>query len=95
MLLNRMPKEENFVNVIDKSTLSNRSNKIKKKCMYTYGTKILREKIKETNVSSSNKFQVSNTMPLCQILSLRYCATFCKMALKKVNTLSKKSPNSL
>ena len=38
--------------------------------MYNFDTKMLREKIKETNVSLSSKWQVSNIMPLCHIVIL-------------------------
>ena len=56
--------------------------------MYNYDIKILREKIKETNVSSSNKWQVSNTMPLVHILSLSAHAPLWKMARKKSKKFS-------
>ena len=46
--------------------------------MYNHDTNMLREKIKETNVSSSKIWQVSNTMPLCKVLSLSACARLCK-----------------
>ena len=51
---------------------------------------MLREKIKETNVSSSKIWQVSNTMPLCKVLSLSACARLCKMARKKVDNFPTK-----
>ena len=55
--------------------------------MYNYDIKMLREKIKETNVLSSNEWQVSNTIPLVHILSLSACVPFWKMTRKKVNNL--------
>ena len=58
--------------------------------MYNYDQNMLGEKIKETNVSSSNKLQVSNTISLCHILSLTECAPLCKMSRKKANNLSTK-----
>ena len=47
------------------------------------------EKIRETNVSSSHKFQIYNTMPLYHIHSLSACVTIYKMARMKVNHFSK------
>ena len=58
--------------------------------MYNYNIQMLREKIKETNVPSYNKWQVSNKIPVCHILSLSACAPLWKMAHKKVNNLSTK-----
>ena len=58
--------------------------------VYNYDIKMLREKIKETNVSSSNKWKFSNTMPLCHIFSLSACSPLWKMSRKKVNNLSTK-----
>ena len=58
--------------------------------MYNYDIKMLREKIEETNMSSYHKWQVSNTMALCHILSLIDCAPLCNMVLKKVNKFSMK-----
>ena len=57
--------------------------------MYNYDLKILGEKIKETNVSSSNKCLVSNTIPLCHIINLSACAPLWKMARKKVKKFHK------
>ena len=45
---------------------------------------MLREKIKETNVSSSNKWRVYNTMPIINIIILSARATLWKMARNKV-----------
>ena len=56
--------------------------------MYNYYINILIEKTKETKVSSSNKWKVSNTMPLCNILSLMDHAPLWQMTHKKVNNLS-------
>ena len=56
--------------------------------IYNYDIKMLREKIKETYVSSSNKWKVSNTMSLCHILRLSAGAPFWKEACKKVNNFS-------
>ena len=58
--------------------------------MCNYDLKSLGEKIKENNVSSSNKWKVSDTMPLCNILSLSARASLWKMERKKVNNLSTK-----
>ena len=57
--------------------------------MYNYDIKMSRDKIKKTNVSLSNKWQVSNTSPLFHILSLSTRANIWKMALKKVKNLSR------
>ena len=51
---------------------------------------MLIEKTKETNVSSSNKWQVYNTMPLCHVLSLNTRAPIWKMERKKVKFFSTK-----
>ena len=58
--------------------------------MYNHDIKMLREKIKESTVSSSNKWEVSNTMPLVHILSSSARAPLWKMARNKVNNLSTK-----
>ena len=58
--------------------------------MYNYDTKMSREKIKETYVSSFNKWKVSNKIPLYHILSLSARVPLWKMARKKVNNLSTK-----
>ena len=49
---------------------------------------MLREKVKETNMSSSNKWHVSNKMPIVHIRSLTVHAPLCKITSKKVNNLS-------
>ena len=49
---------------------------------------MLRDKIKETHMSSSNKRQVSNTIPLIHILSLSASTPLWKMARKKVKNFS-------
>ena len=49
---------------------------------------MLGEKIKETNVSSSNKCKVSNTIHLIKILILSAHAPLCEMERKKVKNLS-------
>ena len=56
--------------------------------MYTYGIKMLGQKMTETNISSSNKWQVYNIIPLCRILSLSARAPLWKIARKKVNIFS-------
>ena len=56
--------------------------------MYNYDIKMLIEKTKETNVSSSNKWQVSNKIPLVHILNLSARAPLWKMTRKKVNNVS-------
>ena len=58
--------------------------------MCTYYIQMLRDKVKEKNVSSSNEWQVYNTMHLCHILSLSARAPLWKMAHKKMNNLSTK-----
>ena len=58
--------------------------------MYNYDIEMLGEKIEETNVSSSYKFQVSSTMPLCHIFNLSGHAYLWKMAHKKVKNFSTK-----
>ena len=58
--------------------------------MYNYDIKMLREKIKETNVSSSNKWKVSNIIPLFHIISLSDSSPLSKMSCKKVNNISMK-----
>ena len=55
--------------------------------MYNYDIKMLRKKIKEINVSSSNKWQVSITMPLSQIVSVSTREPLWKMSHEKVNNL--------
>ena len=50
--------------------------------MYNYDIKMSREKIKETNASSSNKWQVSNTITLVNILSLCAHSNIWQMACK-------------
>ena len=59
--------------------------------MYNYDIKMLIEKTKETNVSSSNKWQVYNTMPLCHVLSLNTRAPIWKMERKKVKFFPQRS----
>ena len=49
---------------------------------------MLRNKNQETNVSSSNKWQVSNKIPLVHILNLSARAPLWKMTRKKVNNVS-------
>ena len=49
---------------------------------------MLRDKNQETNLTSSNKCQVSNTVPLYQIFNLSACANLWQMERKKVNNLS-------
>ena len=55
--------------------------------MYNYYINILREQIKDTNVSSSNKCQMFRIMSLCIIHSLSARVILCKMAIKKVKKL--------
>ena len=49
---------------------------------------MLRDKNQETKFLSSNKCQVSNTVPLYHILNLSACANLWQMERKKVNILS-------
>ena len=56
--------------------------------MYNHDIKMLREKIKETNVSSSSKWQVSNKMNLVHIISLSYRATLWQKEHNKVKNAS-------
>ena len=56
--------------------------------MYKYCIKISRENIQGTIVASHNKYQFSNTMPLCQIICLSARAPLWKIARKKVNNSS-------
>ena len=88
-------KSENKTNIANKKNMSS-DDLFFKVIQFTnfficyYDIKMLREKIKETNVSSSNKCQVYNTMPLCHILNLSARETLWKMAPRKVNDLSTK-----
>ena len=56
--------------------------------MYNYDIKMLRDKIKETCVLSSNKWQVYNTMPIIHIIILSACSPLWKMARNKMNKFS-------
>ena len=51
---------------------------------------MLREKIKETNVLSSNKWQISKTMPLGHILTLSDCGSLsisrCMCGISEIKT---------
>ena len=51
---------------------------------------MLLEKNQETNVSSYNKWQVSNIIPLYHIINLSACVPLWKMAHKKMNNMSTK-----
>ena len=51
---------------------------------------MLSEKVKETNVLSSKRWQVYNTMPIVHIVSLSDCAPLWKTAHKKANNMSTK-----
>ena len=55
--------------------------------MYNYDIKMLREKIKETNMSSSNKWKVSNPTHPVQIISLSIRAPLWKNSHNKVDNL--------
>ena len=55
--------------------------------VYNYDINILRENIKQTNLSLSNKWKVYNTMPLIHIIILSASAPLCKMEYKKVENL--------
>ena len=51
---------------------------------------MLRDKNKETNVSSSNRWQVFNTIRLCYILRLSACEPIWKIAHKKASNFYRK-----
>ena len=55
--------------------------------MFNYDIHMSGERIKKTNVLSSNKWQVPNTIPLLHIIILSNNAHPWKMAQEKVNTL--------
>ena len=55
---------------------------------------MLRDKNQEANLTSSNKCQISNTVPLYHILNLSACENLWQMARKKVNNLSTKKEDN-
>ena len=88
MLLEKFRQKKNVANVIEKNHFKTKVTQFTNVFMYNYVIKMLRKKIEETNVSSSNEYKVSNTMHLYQIISLSARAPLREMAHKNVNIFS-------